>query len=302
MKLKNQKKNFKNSEKENIDNFLWTDFCKRFMNYSHFSKSAPEADERVIKAINRIIKPNLFKDLSADNIRKYITYRKKVENLKDNSVNRDLHSIKSMWKFAITEIFNDDIKNQASLVKDIPTEKLTKNKFFTKKEIEKILTSKSAEAIKICCYLMLYLGLRLKEACCLEWEHLILDKNIVMIYPHKTKRNNPSPKAIPINKKLKEFLLSLKNKAKHKYVIGKEFITRKQLNYFDGVINRYLKKIKVPGTAHTCRHTFISHLIMNGVDGSIVKRWARINNEEVLQAYLHLSPEFSTETINLLPY
>ncbi|MBQ3834527.1 MAG: tyrosine-type recombinase/integrase [Elusimicrobia bacterium] len=300
MKPKKQKKYFFNSENKNVDTFLWKDFCERFMNYSRFSKSAPEADMRVINAINRIIKPKWFKDLSADNIRKYIFYRKEKENLKDNSVNRDLHTIKSMWNFAVTEIFNDDIKNQASLVKDIPTEKVTKNKFFTEEEIKIILRSKSVTAIKICCYLMLYLGLRLKEACCLEWKHLLLEKNIAMIYPHKTKRSNPSPKAVPLNKNLKKFLLSLRNKTK--YVIGKEFVTRRQLNYFDRIINEHLKKLKVSGTAHTCRHTFISHLIMKGVDGSIVKRWARINNEEVLQTYLHLSPKFSTEAINLLPY
>ncbi len=288
------------NKKTNFNTFLWKDFCKKFMNYSRFSKAAPEADERVIKALNRILKPKFFKDLSSDNIRKYITYRKNIEGLKDNSLNRDLHTIKSMWKFALTEIFNENIKNQASLIKDIPTEKLTKNNFFTKEEVNKILFSKSISTIKICCYLMLYLGLRLKEACCLEWRHLILDKNIVMIYPHKTKRSNPSPKAIPVNNKLKKFLLTLKNKTK--YVIGKEIVTRKQLNYFDSIINKHLRKLKVSGTAHTCRHTFISHLIMKGVDGSVVRRWARIKNDEILQAYLHLSPKFTTDTINLLPY
>ncbi len=300
MKQKNQKKRYYDKQRKNIDTFLWKDFCKKFMNYSKFSKCAPEADERVIKAINRILKPKFFKDLSADNIRRYIFYRKEKENLKDNSVNRDLHTIKSMWKFAVTEIFSDDIKNQASLVKDIPTEKVTKNKFFTEKEIKIILKAKTIMTIKICYYLMLYLGLRLKEACYLEWKHLILEKNIVMIYPHKTKRNNPAPKAVPLNNNLKIFLLSLKDKTK--YVIGKEIITRQQLNYFDRIINEHLRSLNVSGTAHTCRHTFISHLIMKGVDGSIVKQWARIKNEEVLQAYLHLSPKFSTKTINLLPY
>ena len=291
-KLKNEKCNF--------DNFLWSDFCEKFMAYSKFSKAAPEADTRVINAINRILSPKFFKELSTENIRKYITYRKEVDKLKDNSVNRDLHSIKSMWKFVVTEIFNENIRNQAHYVKDIPTEKLTKNKFFTKKEIKKILKSKTVPSIKICCYLMLYLGLRLKEACCLEWKHLFLDKNIVMIYPHKTKKSNPAPKAVPVNKTLKKFLLSVKNK--NKYVIGEEYVTRRQLNTFDTKVNKYFKEIKVDGTAHTCRHTFISYLIMRGVDGAIVRRWARIKNDEILQAYMHLSPKFTAKTINLLPY
>ena len=295
--------NFKqpySSKKFDFNSFLWPDFCKKFMDYSEFTKSAPEADQRVINAINRILKPKYFKDLSANNIRKYITHRREFDKLKDNSLNRDLHSIKSMWKFAVTELFDEGIKNQSHYVKDIPTEKLTKNKFFTEKEINKILNTKTTSAIKICCYLMLYLGVRLKEACCLKWENVFPDKNLVMIYPHKTKRNNPTPKAVPINKSLKEFLLSIKNRKK--YVIGKEYISRKQLNLFDTKVNNFFRRIKVNGTAHTCRHTFISYLIMKGVDGSIVQRWARIKNPEILQAYLHLSPKFSTETINLLPY
>ena len=48
------------NKKTNFNTFLWKDFCKKFMNYSRFSKAAPEADERVIKALNRILKPKFF--------------------------------------------------------------------------------------------------------------------------------------------------------------------------------------------------------------------------------------------------
>lgn len=287
------------SGKYDIETFLWTDFCDKFISYSKFNKSAPEADIRVINAINNNLNIKYFKELNADKIRKYISIRKEIDKLKDNSLNRDLHSIKSMWKFATTELFTD-LKNEASLVKEIPTEKMTKTKYFTEEEIGKILTNCESERITILCYLMLYLGLRLKEACLLEWKDVLFSADSVKIYPHKTKRTNPNPAIVPMNKKLKNYLKSLTNK--HKYVVGADYNNKKALCSLSKIIIDYFKRIGIEGTAHTCRHTFISHLIMKGVDGSVVQRWARINKPEILQVYLHLSPKYSNEAINLLPY
>ena len=289
----------KTDGKYNFDNMLWTDFCDKFIAYSKYNKSAPEADIRVIKAINNTLDIKYFKELNADKIRKYISIRKEIDKLKDNSLNRDLHSIKSMWKFATTELF-EGIRNEASLVKEIPTEKMTKTKYFTEEEIGKILTNCESERITIACYLMLYLGLRLKEACLLEWKDVLFNSDSVRIYPHKTKRANPNPAIVPMNKNLKIFLKNLSNDSK--YVIGADFNNKQALCSFSATISKYFKRIGIEGTAHTCRHTFISHLIMKGVDGSVVQRWARINKPEILQVYLHLSPKYSNEAINLLPY
>lgn len=281
------------------DTMLWTDFCDKFMEWSKFNKSAPEADIRVINAINNTIQIKYFKDLNADKIRKYLVCRKEFDKLKDNSLNRDLHSIKSMWKFAVTELF-EGLRNEASLVKEIPTEKMTKTKYFTEEEIGKILTNCESERITIVCYLMLYLGLRLKEACLLEWKDVLFGSDSVRIYPHKTKRNNPNPAIVPMHRNLKNFLKSLSNN--YKYVVGADYNNKKALQSFSETISKYFKRLGIEGTAHTCRHTFISHLIMKGVDGSVVQRWARITKPEILQVYLHLSPKYNNEAINLLPY
>lgn len=291
--------NIKTSGKYNFENMLWPDFCDKFIAYSKFNKSAPEADIRVIRAINNNLDIKYFKELNADKIRKYISIRKEIDKLKDNSLNRDLHSIKSMWKFATTELF-ENVKNEASFVKEIPTEKMTKTKYFTEEEIGKILTNCESERITTACYLMLYLGLRLKEACLLEWKDVLFNQNIVKIYPHKTKRANPNPASVPLNRNLKLYLKTLSNI--NRYVIGDDYNNRKALVSFSATISKYFKRLGIEGTAHTCRHTFISHLIMKGVDGSIVQRWARISKPEILQVYLHLSPKYSNEAINLLPY
>lgn len=289
----------KTDGKYNFDTMLWTDFCDKFIAYSKYNKSAPEADIRVIKAINNNLDLKYFKELNADKIRKYISIRKEIDKLKDNSLNRDLHSIKSMWKFATTELF-EGIRNEASLVKEIPTEKMTKVKYFTEEEIGKILTNCESERITIACYLMLYLGLRLKEACLLEWKDIIFDKNLIKVYPHKTKHKNPNPTVVPMNNNLKTYLQSLSNT--HKYIVGEDYNGRKERSSFGATINKYIRRLGIEGTCHTCRHTFISHLIMKGVDGSVVMRWARIKKPETLQVYLHLSPKYNNDTINLLPY
>ena len=52
-------------------------------------------------------------------------------------------------------------------------------------------------------------GLRLKEACLLEWKDIVYDKDLVKVYPHKTKHKKPNPTFVPLNNNLKTYLKNL---------------------------------------------------------------------------------------------
>jgi len=51
---------------------------------------------------------------------------------------------------------------------------------------------------------------------------------------------------------------------------------------------------------HTLRHTFASHLVMNGVDLPTVKRLMGHTDIQTTMIYAHLAPEHLTDAVNKL--
>ena len=55
-------------------------------------------------------------------------------------------------------------------------------------------------------------------------------------------------------------------------------------------------------TVHALRHTFISHLVMNGVDLVSVKELAGHSDIKTTMRYAHLAPGHLRKSIDKLPY
>ena len=53
---------------------------------------------------------------------------------------------------------------------------------------------------------------------------------------------------------------------------------------------------------HALRHTFASHLIMNGVDITSVQTILGHHSVTVTQIYLHLDPNYLARTVEKLPF
>lgn len=281
----------------NIETLLWKDFCSLFMKWSEHEKSAPEADRRVINIINKYYPDMIyFKDFNRDKIREYLD-RRKEEKCEDNTVNRDLHSIKSMWSFAVNpQELNLNCRNEAKGISEIPVELVKKSKYFTLTQKRIIETKIESSRIQILCWLMLHLGLRLKEAVNVRWNDIDFIIKVAKIYPFKTKKKSPSPVQVPMDDELINFLSNLKHTSD--FVCGGDYRDKKARGSLSRVIKKRFEELGIGGTAHTCRHTFISHAIMNGVKDNLIMRWARLKKVEMLQVYGHLSPDFENETIN----
>lgn len=293
----NLKKKLDSADVINPDTLLWKTFCEMFMKYSRQTKDAPERDERTIKLVNRILKPLYLKDLTTDKLREYREERKK-EGRKESSINREMNTIKSMFTYAIEEK-KIPIRHHAQPIVPYPQMDVVRDKYFTYEEWYRIKREIKSEAMLTVLFIMISTGTRLKEAMLMKWDHILFDQDLVKITPYKTRKSNPNPVYIPLHSSLKAYLLKLRQKYPDaEFIVKTSKETANPIYSMSANIRKKLKELKIRGTAHTCRHTYISWAFMEGLDGLIIMDWARIKNPKILKRYTHLSPNFKKETVN----
>lgn len=272
-----------------IDHLLWSDFVKLYLSYSASAKVEPNTDVCLVNQINKIIKPKYLKDLSESAIRRFLSYRKTVDGLKDSSLNRQLHIIKAMWSFAIKHL-HINYPHQAELIKDIPVPMVQKIVYFNLDQRHKILTEARPLRVLVLSWLMLSFALRLKEAVHVRWEHINFDTNRLLVYPFKTRGSNPDPVSLYMPADFVAFIRQLKHLSP--YVCSGDYTSRQSLNMLSKEIQTEYKRLVGFGSAHICRHTWITHAKNNpNIKQSDIMEYARISDARILKAYGHYTVE-----------
>lgn len=276
------------NKKYNIDTLLWTDFITLYLRHSQLHKQTISDDKTVIKHINRLFTDiKYLKDFDRQKIETFRLLR--LKEVKKSSINRNVHCIQSMWSFAVKDL-ELDIKNQAADIKDFPVALLQKIEFFTLEQIKKILTQANPIEIRTLCCLMLSFGLRLKEAANVKWEDINFSTNRILIRPYKTFNRNPQPVSLTMPNFLIAYLKKLKRTSA--YVIGVNHTSRKDLGCLSVRVKKQFKRIVGFGTAHTCRHTYITHTVNNpNIAERDILKTARIKNRKILDVYGHYTQE-----------
>lgn len=134
-----------------------------------------------------------------------------------------------------------------------------------------------------------YTGARRSEIARLEWEDIKKDEIIFR------ERKNYEQLSVPIIGRLAEIL------CRYERGTGKIFnITPEQIGK---QIKKYLKKAGIGHLRpHDLRHTFASHLLMNGVDLKTVQELLGHESIQTTQIYAHLTKGHLKEEIKKLPY
>ena len=126
-------------------------------------------------------------------------------------------------------------------------------------------------------------GMRKAEILGLKWRDVDIKRNI--LYLRETK--NGEKREVPINEQVKTVLINTLRNSKSEYVFnynGKRIIDIKR-SYSTAVKNSGIKDF----TFHDLRHTFASHLVMNGVDLNTVRELLGHKTLQMTLRYSHLS-------------
>ena len=219
-------------------------------------------------------------NIHESSVTNYISNKFKTDKITPRTANHILKYVKTMLSFAKSRNYIKE--NPLEKVKLYRIEK-SPPKFLDKSEIAKILTAAKGETLCPMIATALYTGMRLGELKRLKKEDVDLKRGIITVMLSKSRKF----RTIPIHKDLKDIL------------------SIAALPFDTSNIRRVFKRIQrnagVAGIGwHTFRHTFASHLTMNGVDLVTVGKYLGHADISTTTIYSHLSQSHVNQAIDKL--
>src|SRR4029453_6301844 len=137
-------------------------------------------------------------------------------------------------------------------------------------------------------------GLRCGEIMALEWTDVSLQKRQICIARSEWKGHVTDPKGgrlryVPLTSRLAEALRNARHSRNARVLCDEQgqSLTQKVVQ---GIMRRLARKAGVPKGVHILRHTFCSHLAMQGAAPRAIQELAGHRDLATTQRYMHLSP------------
>ena len=290
---------------KNIKTISFKDFTKPYLDYSKSNKSK-NSYLRDITSIKSLIKFFSSSDLNAIDTKDLDNYKSKrvVEGVKNRTINIELYCLSNMLRKAVEWNYLST-KPKIKFLK----EESKPPKYLTEHEIKTLIES-STQWLKPMLTVFLNTGIRRHELFNLKFKYINYARKTLTVRSDKTN----DYRLIPMSNELYKTILYLKDNYIHPHTNQSIKRSLNQMEYIfcnlDGSklqgirtsFGKACKKAGVSASPHTLRHTFASHLVMNGVDLVTVKELLGHSSISTTMIYSHLSEEHKARSIEKLPW
>ena len=286
---------------EEIRDPTFYDFREEYLQYLK-ANTRPTTYVRYRKALHHFtdflkscgIPSAKLSQISFQLIEEYKPERSKA--VKPLTVNVELKVLKALYNFAIKcKCAKENPVSEVSFYREVEK----KPRFLQGKEIKELLDN--SNGLYPVLYTFLKTGLRKSELINLKWKDIDFKRKYITVENKEdwcTKTGNT--REIPITDDLMETLNKLPRTSDYVFLNSNG---RKYGFHLTERVKRLARSIGISGmTVHALRHTFISHLVMNGVDLVSVKELAGHSDIKTTMRYAHLAPGHLRKSIDKLPY
>ncbi|MEW6234241.1 MAG: site-specific integrase [Candidatus Omnitrophota bacterium] len=243
----------------------------------------------------------------------------RLETVCNATINRELSCLMRLLRHAVKLGF---LEAQYLPVFKKLRETRGRLRFLSTDEIERLLAAARAhplgDALEAYINLMTFAGLRSGEALHQRWVDLDLERSRLTVVSYRDEDDMTgkpiefTPKShqnrtIPLIPRLQEYL---QERRENSPVC--QFIVRGAARlYFKRIFRSFSEIVQAAGleltgenavTAHVCRHTFASHLVMNGVSLYEVSRLLGHGSITITERYAHLAEEHLNETMRKITF
>lgn len=266
-------------------------FAEEYLKSSE-AKSNPKTHQQNILAVNHFLpflKGKWMHEITEQDMEKVIIHRLQVDNVKPSSINRNLTVLKAM--FNIAEKYGNLQHNNLRELKKLK-EDPGRIRFLSKSEINALIGECAAVPyLYTIVAIALNTGMRRGEILTLTWQQVDLEHKYIHIIKSKTNTRRD----IPINDFLLDVLKKWKEQAKYPNDNEKLFNILDPKKAFHSAMDRaQIKDFRF----HDLRHTFASHLVMEGVDLTTVSRLLGHSTITTTMRYAHLSPDHRIKAVS----
>ncbi|MFA6029226.1 MAG: tyrosine-type recombinase/integrase [Elusimicrobiota bacterium] len=276
------------------------DFLREYLAYSKGNK-APQSyarDIRILKLFTEFLQVDRLSAVTAARLEAYKAHRREQGN-KVSTINRELNTIKAMLNKAVA---------WGALPQD-PAKSVQKFRE-PRRQVRYLSTEEARTAIKAAderlrpiLETFLHTGLRRDELIHLTWADIDFKNKVVAIQS----KDGWNPKDyetrhIPMTSRLREVLDALPRRE------DSPLFTNVGGRQLDGnVLSRDFRLLFrrcgiENASVHTLRHTFASHLVMNGTDIYTVQKLLGHSTIKTTEIYAHLAPDFLRSAMDKLRY
>lgn len=276
------------------------DFIVECLDYAKTNKSRGSyvRNEIVLRTFKAFAKIERLRGITPQLIESYKKFRSEG-GTKASTINTELNTIKAALNRAVALGYLP--RNPCREVKKLKTPR-KQVRFLSSDEVRKLLEAGSGRMRPIV-ETLLYTGLRRDELTHLTWADVDLQRRVVAVQA----KDGWHPKDyevrhIPMAPRLHELLKSLPRKD-NPWV----FSTSNDGPHLGHILSRDFRKLlKLCGikgsSLHTLRHTFASHLVMNGTDVYTVQKLLGHSSIKTTEIYAHLAPDFLKAAVQKLEF
>lgn len=169
-------------------------------------------------------------------------------------------------------------------------------RYLSKEECDILINACSGPYLRAIVVTALNTGMRKTEILSLKWENVDLKHGFILL--DKTK--NGERREIPINDTLREIFQGISRRIDIPYV----FFDQKEGKPFKEIKKSFNTALRKAGIRdfhfHDLRHTFASHLVMNGVDLTTVRELLGHKTLTMTLRYAHLAPSHKVKAMDIL--
>lgn len=274
----------------------WDDFKEKYLTFisSDHAKDTVVRAKSVFNNFDRAMKIRWLTDLTPEVIEEFKVIRKEM-GIMGSTINRELTTLKTTmkmaadWGYASTNIWG---------VRKLPTVK-RHPVFFTMEVIDKLIKA-SDPFWRVVIHIGLYAGLRMGEILNLRWTEIDFKRNVLKVTPNdEWQPKDREAREIPLHSDLAECL-----KAWQKASPGQINVVpwNHKPNILSVNFSRLRKRAGIAnGSLHTLRHSFASHLAIQGVDLNRIRVMMGHSSIVTTQIYAHLLPSSLNNAITLIP-
>ena len=220
------------------------------------------------------------------------------------TINLEMDGIKTMLNLAIQWGYLKE--NPMRHVKPLKIEDAKPVRFLTNDECNKFLKNTPPDLYPAY-FTFLHTGMRKAELENLMWNDVDFRRRKIFIRPKENWHPKTGNREIPISDSLLSVLAKLMQKRENISPDAYVFTLKNYGNSHNRLRTELIKIAKKAGITdltkiHTLRHTFASHLVMNGIDLPTVKELMGHSDIETTMIYAHLSPEHLSDAVNKLSF